>query len=286
MNKIIPISIVGVFVLSGFGIIAGVITTNPLLDGPYGPTEGYVGVEYTFYFVLPTNPNGDEYYTKWNWDDGNITDWLGPYASSQITTASHTWMHVGVYEIRVKLKDTNGTESDWSEPHMITIIEGGPPNKPILNGPPVGKVGVAYNFTVVTTDPEGDEFCYLLDWGDGNSSGWLGPYASGETFTISHAWNEPGNYTIQVKAKNPYGEESNSDPFVIQIVELKTSFIIGSSNNRRETEDLIIIHTNILIIFPSDSILHLKATVVIAQNHPLGFLISFIFGGIFKAAIL
>jgi hypothetical protein len=164
--------------------------------------------------------------------------------------------------------------------------ENQPPNPPIINGPTIGRVGVAYNFTVVTTDPDGDEFFYLLDWGDGNSSGWLGPYASGEIFTISHAWNEPGTYMIKVKAKDPYGEESNSNPFDIQIVELKTSFIIGSFNNWTETEDLIIISTNFLIIFPSDSLLYSGATLVIAKNYRFGFFISSIFGGIFEAILL
>ncbi|HVQ01524.1 MAG TPA: PKD domain-containing protein [Candidatus Thermoplasmatota archaeon] len=121
MKKIISIAVVGIFVLSGVGTVAGIATKN-LLNGPYGPSEGYVGVEYTFFFDLPVNPNGDEYYVIWEWGDGNMSSWLGPFPPGQTTEASHAWMHAGVYEIRVKLKDPNGTESVWSDPHTITIL--------------------------------------------------------------------------------------------------------------------------------------------------------------------
>ena len=83
--------------------------------------------------------------------------WLGPYPSGSIISASHTWTHAGVYEIRAKIKG-HGAESNWSEPHIITIVENQPPEKPIIKGPVVGSVGVAYNFTVVITDPEARRF--------------------------------------------------------------------------------------------------------------------------------
>jgi hypothetical protein len=68
-------------------------------------------------------------------------------------------------------------------------------------------------------------------------------------------------------------------------VELKTSFILGSASKSSETEDLIIIYTNFLILFPSDSILYLGESIAIAK-HYIGFFRLFIFGGIFQAAIL
>ncbi|HWR63025.1 MAG TPA: hypothetical protein VN365_01325, partial [Candidatus Thermoplasmatota archaeon] len=95
-----------------------------------------------------------------------------------------------------------------------------------------------------------------------------------------------GTYSIQVKAKDIYGEESNSNLFVIQIVELKKSMLIGIFHNQNETEDLRIIDTKILIIVPSKSIVYSGVPIVIAKNYRFGFFISSFFGGIFEAALL
>jgi hypothetical protein len=84
-----------------------------------------------------------------------------------------------------------------------------PPNPPTITGPAKGKVGVvtAYNFT--TTDPEGDEVYYFIDWGDGTNSSWLGPNPSGDLITESHTWASKGAYTIKAKAKDIFGNESD-----------------------------------------------------------------------------
>ncbi|UCF49865.1 MAG: Zn-dependent exopeptidase M28, partial [Thermoplasmatales archaeon] len=38
--------------------------------------------------------------------------------------ANHSWNDPSDYEIKVKAKDINGSESQWSEPHLIHIIKG------------------------------------------------------------------------------------------------------------------------------------------------------------------
>jgi hypothetical protein len=85
-------------------------------------------------------------------------------------------------------------------------------------GPDSGRRRRSYEYTAVTTDPENDEIYYLFDWGDGNYSGWLGPYASGETVTASYTWEDRGDYAIRVKAKDERGELSDwSDPLPISL---------------------------------------------------------------------
>jgi hypothetical protein len=160
-----------------------------------------------------------------------------------------------------------------------------PNGNPIISGPGVGRIGVSYNFTIFITDPDGDDLFYLWEWGDGDSSGWLGPYASGQPVVASHAWSKEGTYTILVRAKDPYGVEIVSNPFVIQIVKLKVSLAFGSFNNQTETEDLIIIHTNVLFIIPSHPILSLGRTIVISKQYH-GFFNPFLFGGVFQVALL
>ncbi len=92
------------------------------------------------------------------------------------------------------------------------------PSKP--DGPSEGIIGVEYTFSTNTTDPEGDDIYYLFDWGDGEDSGWIGPYNSGEMGSALHAWDAEGDYDVTVQAKDVYNVESNwSDPHTITIIE-------------------------------------------------------------------
>ena len=88
------------------------------------------------------------------------------------------------------------------------------PDDPIISGPTSGKPGIDYNYTFVSTDPEGDDICYRFDWGDATSN--QTSFApSGQEANASHDW-KLGRYEIRVKAIDEYGEESEwSDPLSI-----------------------------------------------------------------------
>jgi PKD domain len=85
-----------------------------------------------------------------------------------------------------------------------------PPAIPsIPSGPTEGTIGVDYTFTSTTTDPESDNISIMFDWGDGNFSAWLGPYASGSTINASHAWASAGTYSVKARAKDTSEAMSN-----------------------------------------------------------------------------
>ncbi len=84
------------------------------------------------------------------------------------------------------------------------------PDKP--SGPTPGKIWHFYRYYSHTTDPYGLPLYYMFDWGDGSSTGWLGPYNSGDIVKATHIWLFPGNYEIRVKAKNIFGLESEWSP--------------------------------------------------------------------------
>lgn len=95
------------------------------------------------------------------------------------------------------------------------------PNTPI--GPGSGKVGEMYNFTVSSIDEDNDDLFFLFDWGDGNMSGWVGPYDSNEACVVSYNWSKKGVYEVKVKAKDEYGLESEwSDPLIVTMPKAKT----------------------------------------------------------------
>lgn len=194
-------------------------------------------------------------------------------------------LFVGVMIPTQKSQESKQTPSETIEYQHVLYTEerldqNKQPTQPIISGPHYGKNNTAYTFSLgAITDPEGDQIYALWDWGDNSTAEWLGPYNSGETADASHAWSEPGNYTIKVKLKDELGSESNwSDPFIIHIVELKFALFLGTFTTINQTIDLHILESEFFLIFPSDFILVLEETVVISTEAYMGLAPKFIFG--------
>jgi hypothetical protein len=95
-------------------------------EKPTGPKKGKPGIEYTFE-TISTDPNGEKIYYKWSWGNENYSDWLGPYNSGEKCITSNIWTEKDTYEIKVKAKNINEAESDWSDPLTFST----PKNKAI-----------------------------------------------------------------------------------------------------------------------------------------------------------
>lgn len=89
---------------------------------PQGPDEGITGRLATF-TTSATDPAGQTIFFRFDWGDGNLSAWLGPYQSGSSCNSSHAWMIEGAYNIRAKAKDEVGSESAWTAPHVIAIHE-------------------------------------------------------------------------------------------------------------------------------------------------------------------
>ena len=110
-------------------------------------------------------------------------------------------------------------------PMIMDTSANNPPEKPTITGPTDGQTGTTYTYTATATDPDGDKIFYCFDWGDGTTSGWLGPYNSGETATAKHTWTQKGNYVIRVKAKDSHGAESDWEELPVSMPLNKAFFI-------------------------------------------------------------
>jgi hypothetical protein len=87
-----------------------------------------------------------------------------------------------------------GSIPEWSESSTYLL-----PPPPILN---------EYIFTSTATDPEDQQLYYLWDWGDGQTSEWLGPFNSGEVSDAAYTWTDYGTFDITVMVKDELGLES------------------------------------------------------------------------------
>ncbi len=96
--------------------------------------------------------------------------------------------------------------------HAFGELDPDAPTAPDIDGPTSGKAGSEYEYTFKSTSPLSNDLYYRIEWDDGTTEEWIGPYESGEEVTTSHTWSVRGTYTIQARAKDtenlwgPWGE--------------------------------------------------------------------------------
>jgi outer membrane protein assembly factor BamB len=78
-----------------------------------------------------------------------------------------------------------------------------PPDVPATpSGPTTGHIGVYYNFSTSTLDPDGDSVSYQFDWGTGDSSAWGEFESDGIPIMIANSWLTPGIFLIKARARD------------------------------------------------------------------------------------
>lgn len=83
---------------------------TPTLDGP---SSGGFWKQYE-YKIYSEDPDGNELLYLIDWGDGKKEEWIGPFSSGEEITVSHTWVSVGSFNFKVKVKDPFNQESDWA----------------------------------------------------------------------------------------------------------------------------------------------------------------------------
>ena len=154
---------------------------------------------------------------KWHWNFGN-----GETSNEQ--NPEYTFINSGNYLVTLTVTDDyNNIAVDETTAFIEEINY--PPNKPIIEGPLNGEIGEEYEYCIPSAvDPDGDDIYVYWDWGDGTSSGWLGPYASDEEICENHIWYEPGDYVIKAKLRDERGAESDWGTLEVRMPKTKDCY--------------------------------------------------------------
>ncbi len=233
---------------------------DPRPSFTWTPSNPLPGETILFNASASFDPSGNITLYEWDWNNDGI------YEENHTTPlATHSWTNPGNYGVWLKVTDDLGLTGRAFR--VVTVVNQAP-ETPTINGSHYGKINVDYSFSIgAITDPAGDQIYCEWDWGDGNTSGWLGPYNSGETVSASHAWSEPGTYAIKVKLKDSYGVESEwSAPFTIVIVQLKKAFFLGTFESLNQTDDLVILGARFFMVIPSQQIFYHGWTIVLSKD--------------------
>jgi agmatine/peptidylarginine deiminase len=183
---------------SGFSpILTVTISDNNPPDVPSNPTP-YFGTNINLSKIISN-------YSESNYDPGLLE-------------------HDTKYYWKIVAWDNKNEYAEGSKWVFTTLKPNNPPIAPSINGPASGKVGIEYNYTFKTIDPENDDVYYYIEWGDGAVEEWIGAYNSRENVTISHTWEIDDDYIISVKAKDTEGAESNWSTLEIIIPKIKDYF--------------------------------------------------------------
>jgi len=170
-------------------IVSGEVPIN-------GTASGSNFVNYSIYYGVGIYP--DEWtlicYSDQPCNNCTLTVWNPPIPEDEV-----------IYSVRLLVYDSFNQKSEDRVVLQINRF----PTIPIIEGPKRGKEGVLYTFFFNSTDMDGNDLYYYIDWGDGTFEEWIGPYESGQKIYSCHNWTKRGKYTISAKAKDIHGGESD-----------------------------------------------------------------------------
>ncbi len=192
-------------------------------EKPQGNSVDTFNISYS-YQTKTTDPDGDSVKYYFDWGDGKLTEWSELKASGEEIITSHSWKKNGNYRIRVKARDKDEMESEWSEVLTITVVGAPPenrapekPEKP--EGSLIDSIYKNYDYQMVSKDPDGDSVSYYIMWGDSTTLEWSNFYPSEVKAVFTHKWEKPGNYGILVRAKDQKEQLSPwSDTLKIEVI--------------------------------------------------------------------
>jgi outer membrane protein assembly factor BamB len=124
-------------------------------------------------YPQPPTPDGDKIAIRFDWGNGDTSDWSLFNSTGDSITMSNTWLTPGTYSVKAQAKDFYDMTSDWSEGFPVMITNLGTLKwryhtsdyREIQSSPAIGLDGTIYfgslNDTLYALNPNGTlKWCY------------------------------------------------------------------------------------------------------------------------------
>lgn len=111
-----------VLLLTVVALFVGCDQNNPpgVPTVPVGVSAGEIGIAYTF-LSSATDPDSDQVAIRFDWGDGNTSDWTSLVDGGVQVGKSHAWQNAGTFLVKAQAKDAKGKTSDWSAACSVAI---------------------------------------------------------------------------------------------------------------------------------------------------------------------
>jgi PKD repeat protein len=165
----------------------------------YGPYYGLTSQPLQF----KGNASGEHPPFTWLWD-------FGDGATSEEQNPIHTYLSKGDYDVTLTVTDANN-KSFYAITSAWIQETNQPPQTPIIEGPKIIWKGTNWRYNYTVYDPDGGVIYLYLDMFNVCPGLWYGPWPSNEKTSSIFPSSESGAgaYTVRMKAKDPYGAESD-----------------------------------------------------------------------------
>jgi len=170
------------------------------------------------YFDGSNSEDIDGFITDWHWDFGDGTQDSGQTLIHQYDTA-------GTYLVILTVTDNEGA-TDINQTSVVIIQKNIPPSHASIIGPTTGSINTAYTYYFSARDLDSDMIRYHIEWGDDqtNSSNSI---QQNTTFTLTHAWDEPGVYHIHLTAEDEQNTTSTPIQYMV-LIDVTEVYLNGS----------------------------------------------------------
>ncbi len=182
---------------------------RPSADFDWTPEYPDPGENILFDASISTDPDENIILYEWDWDNDGVYD-----ESNTIPTTTHIFEETEVYPVTLQVIDEHSSNETKTQ---LVKVGNRPPEKPDIIGPTEGRTARYYTYNVTPIDPDSDEVYIRWDWGNGDTTGWKGPYISGEVISEHYIWNKKGTYIIKAQIKDEVDAESEWGELEVKI---------------------------------------------------------------------
>jgi C1A family cysteine protease len=186
----------------------------PKANGPY---YGLVNQPVQF----KGNASGEHPPFTWLWDFGDQT-------TSKEQNPTHTYLSPGDYKVNLTVTDKNN-KSFYNITSTWIQETNHPPQTPVIDTIKVTRKGAVWLCNITVNDPDGGVIYLYWDFFNVCPNAWDGPAPANEKIPCYYRSNHSGVFTMRVKAKDPYGAESNWATFKVIVLSSKAEQLSGIS---------------------------------------------------------